>query len=92
MAPGEDFSYAAPSKAQSDPGSLDTPRSGEYPRHVHKWAGEEADGSPKLNLWREVKTPTEHQQALAEGWSDDIQLHAPEGSDEGNESAPKRKR
>jgi hypothetical protein len=75
----EDFPYDHPPAHISNPGGR---TSRDYPRHVHKWNGTEADGSPRLNRFKQVWTPAEHQAAQNEGWTDDVQMTDPEGSSE----------
>jgi hypothetical protein len=77
----EDFPYDNPPKTVTDPDGVGL-TSRDFPRHVHKWNGTEADGSPRVNLFRVVHTPAEFQAAQTEGWTDEIQIWDPEGSAE----------
>lgn len=69
------FDGLNPPKKMTDPKG--TP-AGAYPRHVHRWVGANVDGTPKLNAFRVVTSPSEESLALKEGWSLTPVLSAPE--------------
>lgn len=62
-----DFNALKPEKNITDPKNLGT--AGEYPRHVHKWAGTDEKGNVLLNDFKVVASDEEKAAALAEGWS-----------------------
>lgn len=62
------FDGMAPPKKTTDPKGLGVGMK-EYPRHLHKWAGTNEDGSPKLNDYIVVHSDADREAALAAGWS-----------------------
>lgn len=61
-----EFNQLEPPKTITNPkGVANT----EYPRHLHKWAGADDKGHPRMNEYIVVTSDDEKQQALADGWS-----------------------
>jgi hypothetical protein len=83
---GVAFDLAHPPAEVTNPNHLQV---SEYPKHLHKFAGLNEDGSPKLNRFVVVGDALEEAKRLAEGWSLTPVLEAPEG-EVVEDDAPKR--
>lgn len=67
-----DFNTLEPKKTVTDPAHAVTPASQEYPRHLHKWAGEGV-----LNAYVVVTNDDEKADAIAKGYALDPVMEAP---------------
>jgi hypothetical protein len=63
---GQSFDHLNPPAAVHNPTGIPA---AEFPRHVHKFAGLNDDGSAKLNTFKVVGSAAELETAVADGWS-----------------------
>lgn len=61
---GESFDQLKPGTHITDPDAVEAPRSGEYPRHMHKWAGPD-----RINDYIVVQNDKEKATALKKGYA-----------------------
>lgn len=61
---GESFDNLNPGKKVTDPDGVNAPRSAEYPRHLHKWAGPD-----RINDYVVVTNDKEKAAALKKGYA-----------------------
>lgn len=84
-----DFNALKPEKNITDPKNLGM--AGEYPRHVHKWAGTDEKGYALLNDFKVVTSDEEKAAALADGWNLQPVLEDPAGKSKKEAKADKGK-